>query len=63
MINADLLIKALGEKGGVVKAVTDEETVTVYVMDGFSYVSSSLRNTVSVESVRQKLQVVGSGDA
>jgi len=36
-----LLIKALGETGGMVKAVTKKETVTVYVLDGNTYVFRS----------------------
>ena len=43
MIDADLIIKALGEKGGIVKAVTDDETVTIYVMDGFTSVHRTPR--------------------
>ena len=34
VVDVNKLVEALGQGGGVVKAVTDEETVTVYVMDG-----------------------------
>jgi hypothetical protein len=34
VVDTNKLVEALGKNGGIVKAVTDDETVTVYVMNG-----------------------------